>query len=323
MESFTTAGLPARRRLAYWNEISSETFTALEVESREPESFEGRLFRHGIGPVALADVTTSPGRLRHTEAHIARGIGERFAVVVSLEGDFRIRWGRQQPVPVRVGDFCLMDHSRPHEIRFDRMSRTLCIVLGERLMDEFLPDANRFAGRVVGQHHGAARILVQLARGLSGELERGEASSFTPLFARGIAGIVTAALTRDTHDERADRHSERRRAVLRYMSENLHDPELRPSVIARHFGISPRTLRLLFSREEEGLRALLLRRRLEACAFRLRDPLWRGRTITEIAYALGFNNPTHFAHAFRRHFACSPRDYRRGGEGVLEGSSTG
>jgi AraC-like DNA-binding protein len=54
----------------------------------------------------------------------------------------------------------------------------------------------------------------------------------------------------------------------------------------------------------------ILRRRLEECARQLASSLRRGQTITEIAFASGFNNVAHFTRVFRQQFGVTPRQYR-------------
>jgi AraC-like DNA-binding protein len=311
MECFTTAGLPARRKLTYWNEVSTETFTALEVVPGDASHFDGRLYRDTTGPVGLADVTTAPGVLRHTRAHIARGLGERFTLLVALEGGFEFRWGSQPGARVGVGDLCLLDQSRPYELCFHEVSRTFCFVLPQRYLGDFLPDPEAFAGRVLHPAASSARVLVQLTKALSAELEQGQAASFAPQFGRGLGGFIAAAFSRERDGEVDTRHAARRRRVLQHIEDQLHDPDLRPAGIARHFGISERTLRLLFASQDESLTAYVLRRRLESCSLLLRDPAWRDRTITDIALRHGFNNPTHFGHAFKQRFGLTPREYRQ------------
>ena len=62
----------------------------------------------------------------------------------------------------------------------------------------------------------------------------------------------------------------------------------------------------------ESFSAYLLRRRLERCADLLRDAAWQGRSITDIAFRNGFNNATHFGHAFRLRYGMTPSEYRSG-----------
>jgi AraC-like DNA-binding protein len=62
---------------------------------------------------------------------------------------------------------------------------------------------------------------------------------------------------------------------------------------------------------KETVSAYVLRRRLEECARQMADPRWRGHSISEIAFAWGFNSASHFTRCFRERYGRSPRDYRR------------
>ena len=52
--------------------------------------------------------------------------------------------------------------------------------------------------------------------------------------------------------------------------------------------------------------------RLEAAAHLLRTT---GQSVTEIAYACGFNSPSYFTEAFRREHGYPPRRFRRQASG--------
>jgi AraC-like DNA-binding protein len=99
--------------------------------------------------------------------------------------------------------------------------------------------------------------------------------------------------------------------VVRYIEDHLRDPELSPAKVAKGLRISPRYLRTVFARSGEKVSAYIMRRRLEECAKQIRNPSWAGHTLTEIAFAWGFNSAAHFTRAFHDHFGVTPRDYRR------------
>jgi AraC-like DNA-binding protein len=311
MECFSTAGLPAARRLSFWNEVSSQTFTDLEVQARDPASFEGRLFRQGLGPVGLADVTTSAGRLLHTPAHVASGRGQRYTLLVALEGGFELRRDRRVRHDVAPGDVVLLDHACPYELHFGARSRTFCLSAGERWMGGVLPRPDRLAGRVVRDQRPGARLFVGFARSLSGELAGGEAGRLSPLLADGLRGLLGAAYADDANARAGDSRELRRRQVLAWMQERLDDPSLRPGRIAAELRIPERTLRWLFADQEEGLMVWLQRRRLERCSALLADRAWADVPVTVIALANGFNNVTHFGAVFRRRYGMSPGAWRR------------
>src|SRR5690606_32917773 len=99
--------------------------------------------------------------------------------------------------------------------------------------------------------------------------------------------------------------------VKRYIEQHLRDPQLSPCSIANELRMSPRYLRMIFSTNQEPVSAYILRRRLEECARQMADPLWRGHSITEIAFAWGFNSVPHFTRSFRDRYGTSPGHYRR------------
>ncbi|MFI6389941.1 helix-turn-helix transcriptional regulator [Nonomuraea sp. NPDC050547] len=93
-----------------------------------------------------------------------------------------------------------------------------------------------------------------------------------------------------------------------FIGHQLTDPRLAPRSIAAHHHISLRTLYALFGSREEGVAALIRRRRLERCRA---DLAHSGRPIHAIALRCGFASPSAFTHAFRRAFGITPRAYRR------------
>jgi AraC-like DNA-binding protein len=105
--------------------------------------------------------------------------------------------------------------------------------------------------------------------------------------------------------------SGRHAQVKLYIEQHLRDPHLTPSMIASRHKLSTRYLRMVFAVGGETISAYILRRRLEECARQISDPRWRGHSISEIAYAWGFNSTSHFARTFRMRFKSSPRDHRR------------
>ena len=103
----------------------------------------------------------------------------------------------------------------------------------------------------------------------------------------------------------------RQAEVIRFIEDNLRDPELSPASVAAGLRISPRYLRTLFAGRGEKASTYIVRRRLEECAKQLRNPSWAGHTLTEIAFAWGFNSAAHFTRTFHEHFGMAPRNYRR------------
>jgi AraC-like DNA-binding protein len=311
MESFSTAGLPGRRKVSFWNDISSETFAPLEVCPADRERFDGVLYRERVGSVALAEVCSAAGVVRHTDAHIARADDRGYTLIMPVNASFNVAPRAQPSFDLAPGELCILDQCRSYSLTLPQFTRTFCLALDGPALRDRVPDMNRIVGLHMRPTTSSSRVLSTLLMQLSGELVGGRTRTMSPAFAECLTGLVAAAYSEAIEPGSNPLQLSRKLEIRQYVEERLQDPNLRPAAVAERFGISARYLRLLFEPDGEPLSAYVLRRRLERCAQLLRDRAWAGQTITEIAFRHGFNDLTHFGTAFRRRFGLAPRDYRR------------
>jgi AraC-like DNA-binding protein len=81
--------------------------------------------------------------------------------------------------------------------------------------------------------------------------------------------------------------------------------------IAKSVGIGLRYANAILSENDTSVGRLLQARRLEHCRRALADPLKINRSISDIAYSLGFTDMTHFGRRFRQAFGLLPSDFRK------------
>jgi AraC-like DNA-binding protein len=91
----------------------------------------------------------------------------------------------------------------------------------------------------------------------------------------------------------------------------LWDPGLSPERVAKAQNVSLRYLYLLFQQQDEPIARWIQNTRLDRCKADLESLGQRTRTVSDIAFAWGFNDSAHFSRAFRRRFRVSPRQCRR------------
>jgi transcriptional regulator GlxA family with amidase domain len=129
--------------------------------------------------------------------------------------------------------------------------------------------------------------------------------------------IVALAIGADPGRQSETEISVRRarlRSVKSYIDEHLSDPHLSLRKIAEKNGISLRYLHQLFRPIDMSVSEWVRMRRLQRCYDLLTSPLHQARSITEIAYSMGFSSSSHFSNLFRGHFGLRPSDVRGGGE---------
>jgi AraC-like DNA-binding protein len=309
MESFSTRGLAAPRKVAYWNALNSETFAAMEITPRNVNAFSGELRREPIGALTLMDVHSDAVRIRHTQSHIGRVTTPSYLLLTPLQGDFQMHFGRQPPQRVATGEYCLLDHAQPYELQHGDAVRVLCLDIPRTALNALLPRPQAAVGRVMRAESTVSRLVAVLLRDIAVEIMTPTSTRIAPMLAQGILGFVAAAYAEES-EITLPMAAARRLALLACIDRRLPDPQLCPADIAREAGVSPRRLRELLAEGGESFSVYVLRRRLEHCAQMLRDASWRHNSITEIAFRAGFNNATHFGYAFKQRYGRTPRDFR-------------
>jgi AraC-like DNA-binding protein len=249
-------------------------------------------------------------RLAHTRAHVRRLEMPSYILLAPLQGRMQLSVDRGDPVAVDTGELCLLDHARTYQLEHGDGMRTLCVDIPRATLDALLPAPQRAVGRRLSLQRGPVRLLSGLLRELGAELHPGAAASFTPAFAQGLLGFIAEAYANEPDCLPESALAARVAALRARIDARLAEPDLAPGHIAQEAGVSERRLRALLAEQGEGFAAYVLRRRLERCAEWLRLPSWQAVSITQIAFRAGFNNATHFGHAFRQRYGVAPRDWR-------------
>jgi AraC family transcriptional activator of tynA and feaB len=172
-----------------------------------------------------------------------------------------------------------------------------------------LTHMRRMSGQTAGQ---------SLLRSMVETLFAGLAT--TPASAEFLAPALTWLLVQSLSEPSVAASNEAptkpsREKIMRYVEDNLHDPEISPERIALAFGCSKRTLHRTFDSGsgDESLNRYLWRRRIERCAAELRSltAASRRQTVTEIAYSFGFSSSAHFSRRFKQHIGVTPMSFRQ------------
>jgi AraC-like DNA-binding protein len=97
--------------------------------------------------------------------------------------------------------------------------------------------------------------------------------------------------------------------AMAWVNRRATDPALTVDAVARAHRVSARTIQELFHREGTSFSELVLTARLRLASRRLADPS-DARTISAIAFAVGFNDLSYFNRRFRERFGATPSDVR-------------
>lgn len=311
MQTYTTASLPADKKVAYWNHVVSEVFTQFETRPANADAFDAEVRETGLGRFELANVVSKPARVAHLQKHV-NGAGERrFFLHMQLRGRLQMRQAGRE-IELGESDLALCDSALPYSLAHDQPCSTLVMIASERDIKRHIPRPEELlAVRLPGSggltsiasqmfanvwQHAQPRIDAEIGAKLGDSLLGAFAGAWLEQY--GIP-VATSAIS-----------TFRNLQIKRHIETHLRDPELTARSVAAALGISCRYLHMIFSGQGETVSSYIRRRRLEQCVQQLADPLWSRRTVTEIAFSWGFNNATHFARVFRECYGRNPRDYR-------------
>jgi AraC-like DNA-binding protein len=312
LESFSTVGMDPRRKLSFWNDRASESFSPLISEPDDIQVFNGSIVRGSIGEMSVAEVYSDAQIVRHSRSHVALTKNSMFFLHLQLEGQSVSRQDGRESL-LHAGDFTLHDSTRRYEMVFTGANRMLVLGIPNSTLRRQIGCPECLAAIPMSGAGGASGLLSQVLRKYWGEFHQGLDEQTASRIAIAILDLIGAAYA-DLPQALADRSSlgtAHRIRIVNYIEARLNDPDLTPTRIAEACKMTARYLHHLFSDQDETVARYILRRRLEACSRALASSSQRGRTVTAIAFDYGFNSPTHFGRVFRAQYHMTPREYRR------------
>ena len=311
MDVYSTAAVPRGARASYWNDIYARRFAQVTFNPVDRESFEAELRVGSVGPIGIARVQSKSTDIERTRQHISRSDGRIFSFLLQAQG-VGVFSHNGHETRMEEGDFTLCDSSLPHRFNCSEGTELIMLRTPPEVLRSYLPDPEQFCGLRLAASKGITGTAANLARKLWSLAESGLPEKFSAMVARNVLDIMATsyAMAFDTSFSDSSAVSARKLQAKRYIEAHLREPDLTPCTVAGALGISPRYLRMLFCGGNENASRYILRRRLEECAKQLSSALWRGHTITEIAFSSGFNSAAHFTRVFRDEFGVTPSRFR-------------
>jgi len=94
-----------------------------------------------------------------------------------------------------------------------------------------------------------------------------------------------------------------------YIHEHMHDRGLGPAAIAAAFGISTRSVHMLFETEPMTVGRYIRAQRIAACRRTLESQELAHASLTDVALQWGFYDLSHMTRCFRDEYGEPPRRY--------------
>ena len=307
---FSTAGLPAARRVELWESHNATALIGLAVHARTPLAATERNLQ--LATVHLARVRGTAHVVERSSAVIRRAPAEAVVVYVPVRGGswFRHAGGTESLAP---GTVLACDADLPFARGFARGLEELVVRVPRQAVAAALPPlaAPRLAS-LGGDPYARA-----LARMASRALAAGRATGRPAVPAdEGVLLDLVAVLIAGRRAAQALAH---RAAAKSYIEDHLTSPGLGAEQVAAAVGISTRQLSRVFAADGTSIPRHVLSRRLELAYSLLAGDdavaggAVAGGSVADVAARCGFTSATYFSHAFAEHFGRRASEVRSDG----------
>ncbi|WP_066361251.1 helix-turn-helix domain-containing protein [Herbidospora mongoliensis] len=305
-----TAGVPAKERQDFWQDVVSTAFVPLEAVFPD-KRFEGKLRATTLGALDVIDVDTTAHAARRTPKLVSSAPSDSLKLGLFVKGRARLEQSGRQ-VMIGAGEMAIYDTDRPYSLDFDQPTRLVVLMFPRTMLGLSQDRVDLLSCTSIPSDTGIGALVAPFLLRLAAQLDEVEVRGGARL-AANVVDLIATMLAARLDATPADPDAARRAMLLRittYIEGHLGDPGLDPAQVAAAHHISTRYLHKLFNAEGTTVAAWIRERRLERCVRDLRDPHQPGRPVSAIGAQWGFPDASHFSRLFKAAYGLSPRDYR-------------
>jgi AraC-like DNA-binding protein len=307
-------GLPPEQAARAWREFFVEHFSNVELDVPDDIPFQGFIQGVAIGQgVNISDVAINAKRAARTNATIAADCKDHLALVINTTGVRCSIRQRGQDLVLDPGAVTLYAYGIPGEFVDMPSAPFHHIGFDPRMLSGRVKNLDDLVAQTVHGNVEALRLL-RIYSGLLTDRNQGLNVPLADVVAAHIIDLVALMLGtgRDSavHAQEHGLRAARLAAVLHHVATEYSDARLSAATVAARLGVTPRYVHLLLDESGNNFSQHLMERRLTAALDLLADPKKLHLKISDIAYAVGFTDVSHFNRSFRARYGLTPSDVR-------------
>jgi AraC-like DNA-binding protein len=327
-QSDDASGVP-RLDFGGWRDLLRTMGGRYYSQGTKPDAFAGWVRPVSACGFTALDIGCNAQRIERTYRDARLDGVDNYCTIFQVAGRLAMSHN-DQAVQLAVGDVALVDAARPMTYFANDGSEawnTLTLSLPRQSLVSHLGFEPQ-GGLYQRCGTSAGRLLFNLLR----DADRAEGSATSPADSYMQLAIydLVGALFAPSEPWLGSRHAGKLFARIRgIIKGGFADPDFGPNEVAAEAGISLRYLQKLFTERGSTCSELIYSLRLDHAArlVNRRASLATSQPLSEIAYASGFHDYTHFARKFRQRFGHAPgahsAELDRAGDGAVRAGTAG
>ena len=317
MYKWTTDQVEPKHRFDHWREVRARGLFGVtaELEPERRPQFSGEFSLRKIGTASLIELRASPYQVERSAADIARAPGASLCIYQQLGGGgwFGVNGGGE--FTLRQGSFATSHSDRPYRtmpLTDDGFHLRILKVPAADFITRHAVLHNLFPKAFCGQP-SLTPLLESCFLDLTEAGDGGDPAMSAPLVeALAHLALIERGLVRPVSRValgaiRIGRLSLARSLIKRHLS----SAALSPALVAGLLGISVRHLHALFEATGTSFSQTVIAQRIGESRRLLKEA--PERSISQIAFACGFESLATFYRAFQAAHGASPGDFRAQG----------
>jgi AraC-like DNA-binding protein len=294
-----------------WREVIGRTVLRIDFALLDGRPFHSEVSALAMPGLRVAFAEKSGLRMDRTRALTADGYDD-LSLHICTGGTWIVSYrGREKALELH--EAVLVSAAEVASVTCPSFSRCTCVQLPYRALAPLVPDLDDALMRLIPSDNEALRLLIGYLDTLqaTGVLRTSELSPLVATHVRDLVAVALGAAGRATDlVGTAALRAARLNAIKTDIYDRLADPGLSVGSVAARQQVSPRYVQALFEAEGTTFSEYVLRLRLARVHRVLTDACSMESTISDIAFATGFGDLSHFNRAFRRRYGITPSDLR-------------
>lgn len=307
VQRLSNLDVPVREGLSYLHDFVARSVAGLQFTPRDRDNFEFALAARSLdGDTVVGTARYSPVRGERTRELIADGRNNYMLTI--HDEDYESARPGGGTLSVKAGDVVIVSESMRHSFSLPGTKLT-AIVLDERRLASLAPDVRKRPMHRIAADTPSAGLIAGYANLLLGEAPVEAAAA--RLASDHLYQLTALALNHNGGPSEPDLPGiggARLALIKKDIASNATDPDLNIIDIARRQRVSARYVQRLFEREGTSFGQYVRDLRLDFA--RAQIEAGDDRTISAIAFDIGFGDLSHFNKGFRQRFGATPTEIR-------------
>ena len=298
---YSTLDVSAHRRFEYWNQVVCCHCISADSHPLDGGDFDGHLLIRHLGEVDLCTINAPLHHWERTPRHVRSEPDDDLWLGFMDQSAGTIEQGGRLSL-LKHRDLVLYDADQAFRFDFGGEAAHL-MRIPRRLLSQRVPGVDKMTATVLDDRRpGLIPLREMLAQAVSHPAVAADSGVATRFGETVLELLVLSLALQDASVPGAERDLFTR--AMRYIRQQLSDPDLSVDSLANALHVSPRTLIRAFARHQRTPMATLWQERLQASRLAIEQGC--ARNVSEAALASGFSDLSHFSHAFRKAFGVAP-----------------